>query len=64
MAIVRVRLGEYILSEQERKALDEKLNAMSDDEIEYTDDMPKLTKQDWEKAITFAQFNKIVHETA
>lgn len=63
MAIVRVKLGEHVTSEKERQELDERLNALSDDEINY-DDMPKLTKQDWDKAITFAQFANLENHTA
>ncbi|OOR90196.1 hypothetical protein B0181_04795 [Moraxella caviae] len=59
-----MKLGEHILSDKERKVLDERLNALTDDEIEYTEDMPKLTQEDWDNAITYAQFNNLGHTTA
>lgn len=61
MAIVRVKLGEYTTSEAKRKELEERLDNMTDDEIDYSD-MPKLTDKDWDKAITYAQFNQLNRE--
>ncbi len=60
MAIVRVKLGEYISSEEERKAIEKRLDAIKDEDIDYSD-IPPLTDKDWQKAVTYAQFNKQTH---
>lgn len=58
MAIVRVKLGENAVSEQERLELEKYHTTVKDNDIDYSD-MPKLTDEDWEKAITYAQFNRL-----
>lgn len=52
-----MKAGEFKMSVAEREKLNQRLRNMTDDEIDYSD-IPKLTQKDWEKAVTYAQYNK------
>lgn len=56
MAIIRKTL-EQVLAMPINHAELERINAITDDEIDFSD-MPPLTQADWDKAMTPAQFRK------
>lgn len=63
MAIVRMKSGEFSLSEEQLQSLNDNLDKMADEDIDCSD-IPELTAQDWKKAITYEQFDELHRSTS
>lgn len=63
MAIVRMKPGEFTLTKEQLKSLNERLDKMTDDDIDCSD-VPELTAADWKKAVTYEQFDELHRSTS